>query len=110
MNKAYVFLLFLTWTQAQAVPNGSDLLQACEVSLENGFRDIEGQMCEYYVITCDCDLGSGNAGSGICIPDHVSTETLARDVVNGIKNSPGLLQEYAVTAVEKVLSEKYPCR
>jgi len=103
-----ILLFFLICLQVHAAPDGTDLLRACETSVSNGFRNIEGQICEYYVIPCNCDVDPVVPGH-ICLPDHISTKKLAVEVIDGLRNSPELQQQYAGTAAGIILTQRYPC-
>ena len=104
------FLCFLmNINPANAVPVADDLLQACEVSLNNGFQGVVGEMCIWYVTPCDCTYGKAAELPRVCIPDTVPTESLARSVVDGLKAHPELLVKDADFAAAAVLSRIYPC-
>lgn len=92
-----------------AAPAAADLLQACEHSLNNGFAGIEGEMCTWYVTPCDCDFGKENKLPRVCLPEQIAVETLARVVVDALKEQPGLHTEDADFAAAMILSRVYPC-
>ena len=92
-----------------ASPAAADLLQACELSLNNGFEGIEGDMCTWYVTPCDCDYGKVNDMPKVCLPESVPVETLARAVVAGLRKRTELHAENADFAAAAILSRVYPC-
>jgi hypothetical protein len=105
----YLLLLLQFGTQAFAAPSGKELLAACEQSLEDGFDGIAGQMCTWYVTPCDCDYGNKPDMPRVCLPASVPVEMLARDVVDGLSDQPGLQQKDADIATALILSRTYPC-
>lgn len=92
-----------------AAPSGADLLVACEHSLANDFRGIEGQMCIWYVTPCDCSYTGSKEMPRVCLPRAVPVETLAREVIDGLQEATVLLNREADVAAALVLAEKYPC-
>lgn len=92
-----------------AAPAAVDLLHACEHSLDNGFQGIEGDVCTWYVTPCDCDYGKTKEMPRVCLPESVPAESLARIVVSGLKEQPGLHKDYADYAAAIILSRVYPC-
>jgi len=109
---AYVYsglVLLIFINPASAVPTAVDLLHACESSLENNFQGIEGDVCTWYVTPCDCDYGKKNEMPRVCLPESVPVESLARIVVDGLKEQPGLHREDANYAAALILTRVYPC-
>ena len=102
-----VFFIFVS--PLPAAPSAVDLLHACEFSMENNFQGIEGDICAWYVTPCDCDYGKTNEMPRVCLPDSVPVESLARIVVTGLKEQPGLHVEDANYAAAFILSRVYPC-
>lgn len=92
-----------------AAPDGADLLAVCSYSLQHDFQGVEGKLCQWYVIPCDCDHGD-KSPPPVCLPPHVSTESLAHEVINGLKANPALQTEKANIAAAMVLAEHYPCQ
>lgn len=99
------FLVLPGAAAAAAGPNGEDLLNACSVSIENGSDNAASAMCGWYVRPCNCDT----ALPPVCLPESVSTDRLAREVISGIDTRPELKNESAAFAAAAVLSEIYPC-
>ena len=106
--KKLVFLLVLS-PSIQAAPTGADLLEACEISLEKGFNGSKGMMCVWYVTPCDCHYGKDSAIPRVCLPDGKEAESLAREVIDGLKLQPELQSESAEISAGIVLAPKYPC-
>ena len=102
-------LIFSVNIQVIASPAGADVLAACEESLANGFQGTTGMMCVWYVTPCDCHLGKDPAIPRVCLPEAKETESLAREVIEGLKLRPELHLESAETASSIVLATKYPC-
>jgi len=102
-------LLFSLNIQVMASPTGADVLTTCEESLASGFQGITGMMCVWYVTPCDCHIGKDPAIPRVCLPDGMETETLAREVIEGLKSRPELQSETAELASNSVLTIKYPC-
>ncbi len=94
-------------TVGYAAPTGSDLLYACNMSLESGFDSIEGKMCAWYTTPCNC--GSDASIPAVCLPEDVNTEELAKLVIQGLSNREDLLNIYAGDSAAILLSENYPC-
>ncbi|HIF52039.1 MAG TPA: hypothetical protein EYQ42_11030 [Thiotrichaceae bacterium] len=105
----WMSLLLLLSTDVFAVPTGFDLLEACEDSLANGFHGTTGMMCVWYVTPCDCQHGKDSAILRVCLPDGKSTESLAREVIEGLKSKSELQIDTAEVSVGKILAPKYPC-
>ena len=103
------FFIFSINIQVIASPTGADVLAACEKSLANGFQGTTGMMCVWYVTPCDCHLGKDPAIPRVCLPEAKETESLAREVIEGLKLRPELQSESAETASSTVLATKYPC-
>jgi Ssp1 endopeptidase immunity protein Rap1a len=108
-NLKWLALLLLLSTSVFAVPTGVDLLAACEDSLENGFQGTIGMMCVWYVTPCDCYHGKDSAVPRVCLPDGKKPESLAREVVVGLKSQPELQSKSAEVSAGLILVEKYPC-
>ncbi|MBL1141528.1 MAG: hypothetical protein HND53_05785 [Proteobacteria bacterium] len=110
MKKLIWIILFLLFGRSVlAVPSGADLLSACKTSLKTGFHGSMGMMCVWYVTPCDCHHGKDSAIPRVCLPDGKETETLAREVVNGLKSRPELQNKSAEISAGEILVEKYPC-
>ena len=92
-----------------AAPSGGDLLRACELALAGGFSGIEGRMCTWYVMPCDCDPATNPEIPRVCLPAAVTTELLARKVVTGLAAQPELQLQDADMAAALILSRIYPC-
>lgn len=104
------FGVLLMWHQTlTAAPVAADLLRACENSLNAEFQGIEGELCTWYVTPCDCDYGKSNDLPRVCLPEAESTESLARTVIAGLRETPGLLDKPADYAAAIILSREYPC-
>ncbi len=92
-----------------AAPTGEALLHACKAALEDGFTDIEGQMCEWYVTPCDCHAGKDPGIPRVCLPHGIPTEWLAKEVIKGLLEKPALQNVSAEMAANTILSRSYPC-
>lgn len=105
------WLLFLLGfsTNLLAAPTGGDLLTACEDSLKNGFHSSKGMMCVWYVTPCDCHHGKDSDIPRVCLPDGKETESLAREVIKGLKEQPELQIKSAEISAGEILVKKYPC-
>jgi hypothetical protein len=90
-----------------APPTGADLLAACARSLATGDDSIEGKMCAWYTVPCNC--GADKDTPRVCLPDSLQPNQLARDVIDGLESQPPLQAEGAARAAALILSEKYPC-
>jgi len=108
--KAIAIILILFIPQVQAAVDGRDLLRACEASINSGTGGIKGQMCEYYVTPCACELGESDSIPRVCPPDGMAVKDLAKMVIDGLKKSPALLRERAGTAAALILARIYPCK
>lgn len=106
--KWLVFFLGLS-TNIAAAPTGADLLQACEDSLKNGFHGPEAMMCVWYVTPCDCHHGKDSAIPRVCLPDGKKPESLAREVIDGLKSQEELQIKSAEISAGEILVKKYPC-
>ena len=93
----------------QAAPTASNLLNACEDSLENGFQSEMGMLCIWYVTPCDCHFGEKLDVPRVCLPPDLSHEILAKEVVEALKARPELQKETAEMAAGLILSPRYPC-
>lgn len=109
MKKLICMLLFLLSAEVLATPTGSELLSACEDSLEKGFQGTTGMMCVWYATPCDCHHGKDSDIPRVCLPDGKSTESLAQEVVDGLKSRPELQEKAAEVSAGLILVEKYPC-
>ncbi len=101
-------LLFFS-AEVLAAPSGANLLEACEDSLEKGFQGATGMMCVWYVTPCDCYHGKDSTIPRVCLPDGKTPESLAREVIDGLKSKPELLSESAEVSAGIILAPKYPC-
>ena len=108
MKFFFFFLLFLSFN-VYSSPSGNDLLIACETSLEEGFQGTTGMMCVWYVTPCDCHYGKETRIPRVCLPEDYETEYLAKEVIDGLKAKPKLLDETAEMAAAEILAKKYPC-
>ena len=92
---------------AIAAPSGSDLLEACTLSMRDGFDSMKGKLCTWYVTPCDCNIDK--TIPMVCLPESVSTETLAGIVISGLQQRPDLQQLDATRAAAEILSARYSC-
>jgi hypothetical protein len=106
--KKFIFLLLLS-TNVLAAPTGADLLEACEASLEKGFQGSTSMMCVWYVTPCDCHHGKDSEIPRVCLPEGKETESLAREVIKGLKSQPELQSKSAEISAGEILVKKYPC-
>jgi Ssp1 endopeptidase immunity protein Rap1a len=109
--KKYIWLIFfiLFSEKLMATPSGADLLSACETSLETGFNGETGMMCVWYVTPCDCHHGKDSEIPRVCLPDGKKPESLAREVIDGLKSQPELQGKSAEISAGEILAVKYPC-
>lgn len=101
--------LLTATTVSPAAPTGADVLAACEKALSKGFHGTVGMMCIWYVTPCDCQAGKDPAIPRVCLPEDKAPETLAKEVVEGLKQQPALLNESAEVSAGRILAPKYPC-
>jgi Ssp1 endopeptidase immunity protein Rap1a len=106
--KCSVFLLLMSF-EVFAAPTGAELLAACEDSLASGFHGSKAMMCVWYVTPCDCHHGKDSKILRVCLPDGKSAESLAREVIDGLKLQPELQSKSAEVSASLILSPKYPC-
>ncbi len=104
-----IVLLMILSPGLHAAPTGADVLAACEEALEKGFHGTRAMMCVWYVTPCDCHHGKDSAIPRVCLPDGKAAETLAREVIDGLKSQPDLLSESAEVSAGVILAVKYPC-
>ena len=103
-----LFSLFYS-SGVYAAPSGADLEAACQQSLDEGFHGHEGMLCTWYVTPCDCDYGKEQEAPRVCLPETVTVETLAGEVIAGLQEQPGLKTGDAGFAAALILSRIYPC-
>ena len=103
-----VFLLLMV-IPAAATTSASELVRACEHALENGFYDIKGMLCTWYVTPCDCEQAVKPGVPRVCLPPDIAVESLAVEVIDGIKAQEALMIMDADIAAATVLSRHYPC-
>lgn len=89
--------------------NGQDLKAACQRALKHDFSGLDGQFCAWYVTPCACDIPGPEDEKAICLPVAATAEQLARDVIQGLEESPELLPQSPAMAAETILARKYPC-
>jgi Rap1a immunity proteins len=110
MKKTLCITFFLLFTgNLSAAPTGEELLAACETSLKSGFHGANGMMCVWYVTPCDCHHGKEVEIARVCLPEGKETESLAREVIAGLKSQPELLMKSAEVSANEILAAKYPC-
>jgi hypothetical protein len=102
-----VLTCLLLIQDAVAAPSGRDLLEACTQSMRDGFDSMIGKMCTWYVTPCDCNIDK--TIPMVCLPESVSTETLADLVIQGMQERPDLQQLDATRAAAEILSTRYSC-
>jgi hypothetical protein len=100
-------LLLLGLNNVTAAPTGKDLLDACNKSIESGFSGVEGQMCAWYIIPCDCDTDFSLPK--ICLPENIELDDLAKIIIDGIFQQPELQKKYAALTATTILSQNFPC-
>ena len=106
--KVTIFCLFsFSFQDGYAAPTGSDLLQACSLSIESGFDSMEGKMCAWYVTPCNC--GTDKNIPAVCLPEDVDLDELAKLVTEGLTTREQLLNLYAAESAAIILSENFPC-
>ena len=93
-----------------AAPTGQQLLKACEHARANGQKGLEASMCEWYVTPCDCNATEHNKKMPrVCLPAEISSDFLARKVIDGLRAEPDLRDKSAAYAAAVILSRDYPC-
>ena len=113
--RQYALLLLLSAGSGNAlsaenpVPSGSDLLLACEESIESGYNSTRGMLCIWYVTPCDCDAGKKPDLPRVCLPADVSHEQLTLQVVRELRQKPLLQEQTAEAAAASILAPLYPC-
>ena len=105
---SYIAVLIFYSSPVAAAPDGADLLAACEHALQHDFQGVKGKMCQWYVTPCDCDHGQ-QPRPRVCLPQDIPVDTLAREVIMGIREKHELQSESAGMAAAIILSEHYPC-
>ncbi len=66
-------------------------------------------MCIWYVTPCDCNHGDKKTVPRVCLPEDISHEKLAREVITSLKEHPAYQDHTAEMAAGLILSPKYPC-
>ena len=92
---------------AGAAPSGADLEIACRQSLDKGFQGDMGMVCSWYVTPCDCDYGKKGEIPRVCLPEAVTIEKLAGQVLTGLQNHPELKTRDAGFAASSILFGQY---
>jgi len=105
----WLAVLLLLSSNVLAAPTGADVLSACEESLEKGFQGTTGMMCVWYVTPCDCHHGKDSVIPRVCLPDGKTPESLAKEVIDGLKSKPELQSKPAEVSAGLILVEHYPC-
>lgn len=100
-------LAAIAMSPVYAAPTGADLLAACTQAEATSYQSLEGQMCSWYVMPCDCD--NNPALTPVCAPDSVQTHTLAAMIISALAADPGLHELDAAIAANRVLAQEYPC-
>ncbi|NNE37107.1 MAG: hypothetical protein HKN08_02285 [Gammaproteobacteria bacterium] len=100
-------LLLIVAINGQAAPTGSDLLLACSTAQENGYDSIQGQMCTWYVIPCNCSYDTDIPES--CTPEDMQVQELADIVIKHLTGNDALLSQTATKSAAIILAEKFPC-
>lgn len=101
-------LLFVS-TSLFATPNGKELLSACKHALDKGFSGAEGMMCTWYVTPCDCFHSADSEIPRVCLSPSPDVAALAREVTDGLAETPELLNKTADVAAGMILIKNYPC-
>jgi hypothetical protein len=107
MAACLAFYLQMSMANLYASPDGSDLLLACNHALDTGFDSIQGQMCTWYVLPCNCSYDEELPA--VCAPDDIEVSALAAIVVNGLKNNEDFMNQTAANSATIILSKKFPC-
>ena len=110
INRVFYFfiLLIIVTDPVIAAPSGADLLSACDKSIELGFDAIEGQMCTWYALPCNCY--PDDEVTQVCLPDDLSMESIAQIIVDGLKNETQLQTLSASESATLILARIYPCQ
>ncbi len=107
-HPALLALCLAVGAPAAAGPSGADLLAACRGAADNGFTGTAGMMCQWYVHACDCSGGRDDLPR-VCLPESVTTERLAGEVITALDAEPALQALDATLAVHRALAPRYPC-
>lgn len=108
--RACIFFLLLLSSELCAAPTGRQLLEACQRVIAGKSERIDDMVCEWYVRPCDCEFGqTGDALPRVCLTDDVSSETLAKKVIEGLESERELSGKSANHAAAVILSRTYPC-
>jgi hypothetical protein len=99
--------LQMSTVNLHASPDGSDLLLACNHALDTGFDSIQGQMCTWYVLPCNCSYDEELPA--VCAPDDIEVSALARIIVTGLKNNEDFMNQTATNSATIILSKTFPC-
>ncbi len=103
----FAIILLLFSANGQSAPTGSDLLLACNTAQEEGYDSIQGQMCTWYIIPCNCSMDPAIPES--CTPENMEVHELADIIIEGLTGNNILLDETATMSAAIILSEKFPC-
>lgn len=109
MIRCCFFILLFLSGNASAAPTGRQLLDACRGVVAGSAGRIDSMMCEWYIRPCNCEVGENVKIPRVCLPDGVSSETLARKVIEGMETENELAGESASYAAAVILSKTYPC-
>lgn len=100
-------LLSMISYPALSVPTGAELKDACAEALVSDFDGLNGQMCTWYVLPCNCT--SNKDIPLVCLPEGVAVTDLATEVISGMADYPDLESWPAANAAAEILSRHYPC-
>lgn len=105
-----IFCLSTTQILAEpAMPTGAELLLACQHAREHGYDNTRGMLCIWYVTPCDCEPNKAEDVPRVCLPPGIEHEVLARQVIEGLLDKPGLQALGAEDAAAQILARYYPC-
>ena len=104
-----LLLLLSPVTPSAAAPTGQQLLDACEVAVNKGFKGIESFLCEWYATPCDCAADRPAEAPRVCLPRNYDIRELTQLVMTGLRQEPELRREHAATAAAIILARSYPC-
>lgn len=104
-----LFVITLPLLAADKSPSGADLLAACQHSMDQGFSNVQGMLCSWYVTPCDCNYEKKRQLPRVCLPGSPDIDLLAQQVISGLNARPELLNMEADIAASTILTRYYPC-
>lgn len=107
----FILLILNThnYSNANEMPTGRILMQACEAMLNDQADQLNVMLCNWYVTPCDCHYGKPEALPKVCLPESVDSNLLAAIIVEQLEKEIDLQQLSAEEAAAKILAPIHPC-